>query len=122
MFVLLAATVIFFIALPIVLHFKNEEWQRWLFKFYCKAFLMSWGSRIRYHGRKPKVDEPHIFVANHTSVIDYIVLSAHDFPHATVAQKHGGVIGYFEDKVLTLNGSLMFNRNEKNDRTVLAKK
>ncbi|KNC96458.1 uncharacterized protein SPPG_08051 [Spizellomyces punctatus DAOM BR117] len=95
---------------------------RWLFKFYCKAFLLSWGSRIRYHGKKPQVSEPHIFVANHTSVIDYLVLSAHDFPHATVAQKHGGVIGYFEDKVLTLNGSLMFNRNEKNDRSVLAEK
>ncbi|TPX61801.1 hypothetical protein SpCBS45565_g07169 [Spizellomyces sp. 'palustris'] len=95
---------------------------RWLFKFYCKAFLLSWGSRIRYHGKKHKVSEPHIFVANHTSVIDYLVLSAHDFPHATVAQKHGGVIGYFEDKVLTLNGSLMFNRNEKNDRSVLAEK
>ncbi|TPX57440.1 hypothetical protein PhCBS80983_g03830 [Powellomyces hirtus] len=119
---LLSATVFFFMALPVVLRFKSEAWQRWLFRFYCKAFLLSWGSRIRYHGRKPKVDEPHIFVSNHTSVIDYLVLSAHDFPHATVAQKHGGIIGYFEDKVLTLNGSLMFNRSEKNDRTVLAQK
>ncbi|KAI9091286.1 hypothetical protein DFS34DRAFT_635593 [Phlyctochytrium arcticum] len=119
---LLLATLLFFIALPIVLHFDNEEWQRWLFKVYCKAFLLSWGSKIKYHGEKPKLNEPHIFVANHTSVIDYLVLSAHDFPHATVAQKHGGVIGYFEDRVLTLNGSLMFNRNEKNDRSVLAQK
>ncbi|KAJ3183862.1 hypothetical protein HDU87_005978 [Geranomyces variabilis] len=122
MALLLSATVFFFMALPVVLRLKNEEWQRWLFRFYCKAFLLSWGSRIRYHGRKPKVNQPHIFVSNHTSVIDYLVLSAHDFPHATVAQQHAGVIGYFEDKVLTLNGSLMFNRNEKNDRTVLSQK
>ncbi|KAI8820649.1 uncharacterized protein EV422DRAFT_557304 [Fimicolochytrium jonesii] len=119
---LLVATVLFFIALPVVLRLKSEEWQRWLFRSYCKAFLMSWGSRVRYHGKKPKLSQPHIFVSNHTSVIDYLVLSANDFPHATVAQTHGGIIGYFEHSVLTLNGSLMFNRNEKNDRTVLAQK
>ncbi|KAJ3021088.1 hypothetical protein HKX48_009261 [Thoreauomyces humboldtii] len=122
MALLLSATCFFFMALPVVLRFKSEEWQRWLFRFYCKAFLLSWGSRVRYHGKKPKLSEPHIFVSNHTSVIDYLVLSAHDFPHATVAQKQGGIIGYFEDSVLTLNGSLMFNRNEKNDRTVLPQK
>ncbi|KAJ3289053.1 1-acylglycerol-3-phosphate O-acyltransferase 6 (lysophosphatidic acid acyltransferase, zeta) [Borealophlyctis nickersoniae] len=119
---LLIATAFFFLLLPVVLYFENEAWQRWLFRFYCGAFLRSWGSKIRYHGVKPKLDEPHIFVANHTSFIDYILLSAHDFPHATVAQTHKGIIGYFEHSVLTLNGSLMFNRNEKNDRTILAQK
>ncbi|KAJ3314622.1 hypothetical protein HDU76_002375, partial [Blyttiomyces sp. JEL0837] len=95
---------------------------RWLFKFYCGAFLRSWGSQIRYHGKKPKLNVPHLFVSNHTSVIDYIVLSAHDFPHATVAQTHGGLIGMFEHSVLTLNGSLMFNRNEKKDRGLISQK
>ena len=147
---MLLATLFFFTLLPVVLYFENEEWQvnktpshlpvlstssrcqqvtessiltqRWLFKFYCGAFLRSWGSQIRYHGQKPKLNTPHVFVSNHTSFIDYLVLSAHDFPHATVAQNHGGIIGYFEHSVLTLNGSLMFNRNEKNDRTKLAMK
>ncbi|KAJ3045096.1 1-acylglycerol-3-phosphate O-acyltransferase 6 (lysophosphatidic acid acyltransferase, zeta) [Rhizophlyctis rosea] len=116
------ATLFFFTLLPVVLYFKNEDWQRWLFKFYCGAFLRSWGSQIRYHGKKPKPNTPHVFVANHTSFIDYLVLSAHDFPHATLAQSHGGIIGYFEHSVLTLNGSLMFNRNEKNDRSLIAQK
>ena len=119
---LLTASLLFFIALPIILYLDDDEWQRWLFRLYCGAFLMSWGSRIRYHGTKPCLNVPHVFVANHTSFIDYLVLSAHMFPHAIIAQKHGGIIGYFEDSVLSLNGSLMFNRNEKDDRSVLAKK
>ncbi|KAI8836600.1 hypothetical protein BC829DRAFT_447868 [Chytridium lagenaria] len=119
------ASAFFFLVMPIVLRLKSEPLQRWLFKFYCGAFLRSWGSQIRYHGKKPKLNYPHLFVSNHTSVIDYvghIVLSAHDFPHATVAQTHGGLIGYFEHSVLTLNGSLMFNRNEKKDRNLLTQK
>ncbi len=119
---LLSASLLFFTGLPLVLYLDIESWQRWLFKMYCKAFLASWGARIRYHGKKPVLTVPHLFVSNHTSVIDYIVLSANDFPHATIAQKHGGVIGYFEESILTLNGSLMFNRNQKTDRSVINQK
>eukprot|EP00842_Homolaphlyctis_polyrhiza_P006141 jgi/Hompol1/6528/HPOL_003646-RA len=95
---------------------------RTLFQLYCTAYLYSWGGRIKYHGTKPRIDKPHVFVTNHTSVIDYVVLSSHCFPHATVAQTHGGLIGFLEHSVLTLNGSLMFNRSEKNDRSILARK
>jgi hypothetical protein len=49
-------------------------------------------------------------------------LSADAFPHATVAQQHGGILGFFQKKILTLNGSLMFNRAEKKDRSLVAKK
>jgi 1-acyl-sn-glycerol-3-phosphate acyltransferase len=119
---LLGASALFFAALPIVLHSGNEQWQRWLFKTYAKAYLASWGSRIRYHGTKPELKEPHVFVSNHTSFIDYVILSAHVYPHATISQKHGGIIGYFQRSILSLNGSLMFNRNQKDDRTWLAKK
>ncbi|KAJ2994037.1 hypothetical protein HDV02_001890 [Globomyces sp. JEL0801] len=91
--ILLGATSAFFTLLPVVLYLKNEKWRRLLFRFYCKAFLRSWGSRIKRHGSKPIVKEPHIFVANHTSFIDYLILSADAYPHATVAQRHGGLIG-----------------------------
>jgi glycerol-3-phosphate O-acyltransferase 3/4 len=77
---------------------------------------------VKYYSPKPKLSKPHLFVSNHTSVIDYIILSAHDFPHATVAQTHGGLIGIFEHSVLKLNGSLMFNRNEKGDRESVSEK
>ncbi|KAI8900121.1 hypothetical protein BC833DRAFT_537188 [Globomyces pollinis-pini] len=120
--ILLGATSAFFTLLPVVLYLKNEKWRRLLFRFYCKAFLRSWGSRIKRHGSKPIVKEPHIFVANHTSFIDYLILSADAYPHATVAQRHGGLIGYFQKHILSSNGSLIFERSQKNDRTVLARK
>ena len=80
------------------------------------------GSRIRFHGEKPALTAPHVFVSNHTSFIDFLVLSSHSFPHAIIAQKHGGIIGYFEDFVLSLNGSLVFDRKQKDDRSFLAYK
>jgi hypothetical protein len=34
-----------------------------------------------------------IIKANHTSYLDYILLSAHKYPHAVVMAKHTGVLG-----------------------------
>ncbi|KAJ3380456.1 hypothetical protein HDU92_005967, partial [Lobulomyces angularis] len=118
---LLTSTILFFSLLPIINYFKNENWQRELFKGYCNAFLISFGSKIKFHGKKPILDIPHIFVANHSSFIDYIVLSSHMSPHATVAQTHGGLFGFVQRSVLTLNGSLSFNRNEKKDRSAITR-
>jgi 1-acyl-sn-glycerol-3-phosphate acyltransferase len=119
---LVLASIVFFVSLPIALQFRNESFQKWLFSFYCRAFLASWGGKIRRHGRKPTLSKPHIFVSNHTSVIDYVILSSHGTPHATVAQKHSGMLGFFLGTVLTLNGSVLFNRNEKKDRELVANK
>ncbi|KAJ3212366.1 hypothetical protein HK099_007752, partial [Clydaea vesicula] len=119
---LLTSTILFFSLLPIINYFKNENWQRELFKGYCNAFLISFGSKIKFNGKKPILDIPHIFVANHSSFIDYIVLSSHMSPHATVAQTHGGLFGFVQRSVLTLNGSLSFNRNEKKDRSAITRK
>jgi 1-acyl-sn-glycerol-3-phosphate acyltransferase len=119
---LLGASALFFGLLPIVLRTKGDKWRRFLFRFYCKAFLSSWGARIERHGIKPILDKPHIFVANHSSFIDYLILSADSFPHATVAQRHNGLFGLFQKHILALNGSLVFERSQKNDRLALAQK
>ncbi len=57
-----------------------------------------------------------MFVANHTSIIDYAVLSAHGRPHATIAQKHRGFLGLLINTLLSLNGSLAIDRNDKKSR------
>ncbi|KAJ3127736.1 hypothetical protein HK098_005853 [Nowakowskiella sp. JEL0407] len=118
---LMLASVGFFLLLPFALQIKDPKYMRWLFTWYCQGFLRSFGSQIRYHGYKPKLNVPHVFVANHTSFVDWIVLSAHVFPHATIAQKHSGLLGFFLGSVLKHFGTLMFNRNEKNDRAVISK-
>lgn len=95
---------------------------RWLFRSYCKAWLFSFSAIIRHHGRKPSPNEPHLFVANHTSFVDYFLMSSHKVPHATVAQNHGGLFGLFQRYALTSNGSLFFNRNEARDRVTVARR
>ncbi len=69
---------------------------------------------------KPNPVAPHVFVANHTSWIDYVLLSTWGVPHATVAQSHGGFFGVLQRHALALNGSLFFNRAEAADRVQVA--
>lgn len=85
-------------------------------------WIFSIGGVIRYHGTKPKLSEPHVFVSNHTSFVDYFLISSHLFPHATVAQSHGGLFGILQRNILSLTGSLSFQRSEKKDRSKLVKK
>ena len=120
--VLVVATIIFVSMLPVVFIVRNINLIRFLYRRYCQAWLFSFGAIIRHHGCKPALHEAHIFVANHTSFTDYFLTSSQDFPHATVAQTHGGLFGWFQKHALALNGSLFFNRNEHRDRLKVAKK
>lgn len=101
MLVLLGHTICFFAMLPIVLSIGSKEGERWLFTFYCKGFIRAFGSSIRFHGEKPRLEgKPCIFVSNHTSFIDFLVLSSDQFPHAVIMQRQGGLMGWFQQKVL----------------------
>jgi glycerol-3-phosphate O-acyltransferase 3/4 len=90
----------------------------WISKAWALAVL----ARIRHHGRKPALKEPHIFVSNHTTFLDYVLLSSHLIPHAIVAQAHGGFFGYIQRYILVQMGSLTFERSEKRDREKLTRK
>lgn len=102
----------------------REEVERKLFTFGCKLWLCSYGAIVRHHGLKPRLpsNHPHLFVANHTSFNDYIVLSSHQYPHGVVAQTHGGLFGVLMRWVLEAYGSLSFNRNEQRDRVKIAER
>lgn len=90
--------------------------------FICKLWALSVFAIIRHHGRKPTLSEPHLFVSNHTTFLDYVILSSHAVPHAIVAQSHGGFFGYIQQYILSRMGSLTFERNEKRDRMKLTEK
>lgn len=84
---------------------------------------MSLGTRVEYHGRKPCLDVPHVFVANHTSVTDLAAASGMGRVHAVVAQAHGGMFGWLCRAVLRpLTDSLLFDRNESRDRAIVSKR
>lgn len=93
-----------------------------LFKLGCKMWLITFGAVVRHHGQKKKENEPHIYVANHTSFTDFFLLSSHEFPHATLAQVHGGLFGIFQHYLLALIGSLEFNRDEQRDRILISER
>ena len=50
-------------------------------------------------------------VSNHTSMIDYIILTAYS-PFAVIMQLHGGWIRFLQTQVLQCLGCLWFNRTE----------
>ena len=52
-----------------------------------------------------------MWVSNHTSMIDYIILTAYS-PFAVIMQLHPGWVGFLQTKVLNCLGCLWFNRTE----------
>lgn len=94
-----------------------------LMHYYIQGILVSLGTFVRYHGRKPNPREAHIFVANHTSVTDLPIASGMGRVHAVVAQAHGGMFGWLSRAVLRpLTNSLLFDRNESRDRAIVSKR
>lgn len=51
----------------------------------CWCFLMSWSAVVRYHGPKPVETTNRVWVANHTSMIDYAILNTYR-PFAVIMQ------------------------------------
>ena len=89
--------------------------ERSLISFLASAFVFSWTGVIRYHGPRPSVRVNQVFVANHTSMIDFIVLEQAT-PFAVIMQKHGGWVGWLQTTVLASLGCIHFNRSEAADR------
>lgn len=51
--------------------------ERALVQFQCSIFVASWTGVVRYHGPRPVNRPNHVWVCNHTSMIDYIILTAY---------------------------------------------
>ncbi|KAM9980860.1 hypothetical protein ACTFIY_003184 [Dictyostelium cf. discoideum] len=98
---------------------RKKNYQRKCIHFLAMVFIMSWSGVIRYHGVKPLRKKNQIFVANHTTVMDVVVLQS-QFCHASVGQKHKGLIGFIQDYILNCIGCLWFDRAESKDRLLVA--
>ncbi|ELQ73829.1 putative phosphate acyltransferase [Trachipleistophora hominis] len=115
----IAGTLVFAFFFLVGVIFKSDRIIAFSFWLYCNVFCMSFGARIRNHGNKKWLNVPHVYVANHTSFLDFIVLSSHKFCHASLAENHGGLFGFFFKNLLLRNGSLYFKRCEKNDKSIV---
>ncbi|OQS54510.1 agpat9 [Ecytonucleospora hepatopenaei] len=90
-----------------------------LFFAFMKLFKFVLGIRSRNFGRKIKSKKPHIYVCNHTSFLDFLVLSSYKFHHAVISENHGGMFGFLFKYIISKNGSICFKRSDKKDKNTV---
>ena len=95
---------------------KRGDWERWNIRFFCSAFVLSWTGVIRYHGTIPSRRPNQIYVANHTSLIDMIILMQMN-TFSLVGQRQPGFIGFMQRHALACLGNCFFDRSEADDRS-----
>ncbi|XP_022969136.1 glycerol-3-phosphate acyltransferase 9 [Cucurbita maxima] len=95
--------------------------ERFLVELICSFFVASWTGVVKYHGPRPSIRPKQVFVANHTSMIDFIVLEQMT-AFAVIMQKHPGWVGLLQSTILESIGCIEFNRTELKDREIVAKK
>jgi hypothetical protein len=74
-------------------------------------WVASWCGVIKYHGPKPVPAPERVWVANHSSMIDYTLLTAY-MPFACIMQLQPGWVEFLQRRILTCLGCLLFNRTE----------
>ena len=99
----------------------RARWERSCVQFLSQTFVASWTAVVRYHGPRPVPRPGRVWVANHTSMIDFIILTACS-PFAVIMQLHGGWVGFLQTQVLNALGCLWFNRTEVKDRALVAER
>jgi glycerol-3-phosphate O-acyltransferase 3/4 len=103
---------------------KSSEFKRWLnFHVFTSCFQVLSGALsavIKYHNteNRPKTG---ICVANHTSVIDVLILAC-DNAYALIGQQHGGLIGFFERQLSKASPQIWFERSEAKDRLLVTQR
>ncbi|GBG61079.1 hypothetical protein CBR_g18671 [Chara braunii] len=126
-FMLLMAGWVVFLSLFIPVHFilrpgrLRQSLETWLVGFMCGVFVASWTGVVKYHGPRPSRRPNQVFVANHTSMIDFIVLEQMTV-FAVIMQKHTGWVGLLQTTILESLGCIWFNRTEAKDRALVTEK
>ena len=79
---------------------------------------MSWSAVIRIHGirPRPRAGQPAgVFVANHSSMNDFILLLQSN-PYAVVGQQHQGWVGFLQTHLLNSLNCVWFDRGADDDK------
>ena len=120
--------------------------ERFLVNVYAACHVVSWTGVIRHHGPKPtnryvfpnpglpyvpktvprltlsflRTRPGHIFVANHTSIIDYIILTSVS-PFSSIAQQNKGWVGLIQNTAMDAIDCIRFDRAESKDREMVVR-
>ncbi|KAG9394140.1 Acyltransferase [Carpediemonas membranifera] len=92
--------------------------QRKMIQMEARVINLTWFAVIKYHGVIPRRRPNQIFVCNHTTLIDFVLLESL-MPFATVGQKQGGWIGFIQNRILACMEPLWFDRLVAKQRALL---
>ncbi|EME26369.1 Glycerol-3-phosphate acyltransferase 4 [Galdieria sulphuraria] len=96
----------------------RSSFEQRLLRFLASVFLASWSGVVRFHGRRPERKANQIYVANHTSLIDIIVLYK-DYTFSIIGQRHGGFAGILQDLLMRVQNHIWFDREVGRDRHIV---
>lgn len=99
----------------------REKLQREIIKLLCGSFVLSWTGVIKTHGVIPRRAPGQIYVSNHSSMIDMIVLSQ-SHSYSVVGQQHTGWVGHIQNKLLSCLDCIWFNRATSKDKKEASRK
>eukprot|EP00761_Pharyngomonas_kirbyi_P013032 gb/GECH01013059.1/.p1 GENE.gb/GECH01013059.1/~~gb/GECH01013059.1/.p1 ORF type:complete len:561 (+),score=129.31 gb/GECH01013059.1/:1-1683(+) len=110
-------------AIASILFISNETRRtkllRKLLRWFASLWIFSLTGVIKYHGNIPERRKNQIYVSNHTSLLDFVIL--HEAAGvATLGQKHGGIVGFIQDTVIAPLKNIWFERFEQRDRRLVA--
>jgi len=100
---------------------RAQEIKLTAIKVMANAFLFSWCAVVIEEGTRPARKPGQIYVSNHSTVID-IVLLLKNQPLSLTGQKQSGLIGFFQNYVLDVMENMWFDRLASKDRSYVAKR
>ncbi|KAL0242902.1 hypothetical protein GEMRC1_005465 [Eukaryota sp. GEM-RC1] len=105
--------------------FPHGEWkQRYLrriLQYLTHVMVLSWCGVIKYHGNLPRHRPNQIYICNHTTMLDLVLLCQHQ-AFAVVGQQHQGWVGFIQNSFLSALGCIWFERTDIDDRQVVARR
>lgn len=88
---------------------------------YAQALMLAFGAVVSYHGVRPRAKSGQVFVANHTTMLDFVfLLGLH--PFSVVGQLHSGLVGWFQLNVFSCLQCVWFDRKSSKDRELVRRK
>lgn len=110
---------------PVLPAKPKDRFLRLMISCMSSCFVLTWSGVVRYHGHIPVVPKHQhsnfVFVANHSSLIDVILLQQCKC-FSLVGQTHKGLVSFLQQVVLKCLQCIWFDRGEMKDRSAVSKK